>query len=80
MLHHSYSLTARLSDQFLHFNLNGWDRVGHWSNTGDGFSVLVDDKFGEVPLDPRTQEAALLLLQPFPQWRCVATIHIHLLS
>ena len=80
MLHHSYSLTARLSDQLLHFNLNGWDGVGHWSNSGDGFPVLVDDKLGEVPLDPRAQETALLLLQPFPQWSCVVTIHIHLPS
>jgi len=56
-----FSLT-RLANKFLNLNLNGWNGVGHWSNSGDGFPVLVDDKFGEIPLDPRTQETALLLL------------------
>ena len=80
MKHHGYSLTPRLPDKFLDLNLDGWDGVGHWSNPCNGFPVLVDDKLGEVPLDPRAQEAALLLLQPFPQWSCVVTIHIHLPS
>jgi len=71
------SLT-RLANKFLNLNLDGWNGVGHWSDAGDGFPVLVDDEFGEIPLDPRTQETALLLLQPFPQRCCVFTIHIHL--
>ena len=71
---------ARLANKFFNFNLDGWNGVGHWSYAGDSFPVLVDDEFGEIPLDPGTQEAALLLLQPFPQGCCIFTIHIHLAS
>jgi len=72
-----FSLT-RLANKFFNFNLDGWNGVGHWSYAGDSFPVLVDDEFGEIPLDPGTQEAALLLLQPFPQRCCIFTIHFHL--
>ena len=79
MLHHGCSLT-RLPDKFFNFKLDGWYGIRHWSDAGDGFPVLVDDKFGEIPLDPGTEKAALLLLQPFPQRCCIFTIHIHLAS
>ena len=77
-VHGLNSLLPRLPDKFLNFNLHGGDRVGHRSNPGDSFPALVDNKLGEIPLDPGTQEAALLLLQPFPQWRRVFAIDIHL--
>ena len=73
----SFSLT-RLPDNFFNFSLDGWYGVRHWPNTGDSFPVWVNDEFGEIPLDPRTQKASLLLLQPFPQRCCVVTIHVHL--
>ena len=73
----SFSL-PRLPDNFFNFSLDGWYGVRHWPNTGDSFPVWVNDEFGEIPLDPRTQKASLLLLQPFPQWCCVVTIHVHL--
>ena len=63
---------------FLDFVFDFWNGVVEGGETSHGFTLLVDDELGEVPLDEVAQESALLGLQVFKEGVGVATIHVDL--
>ena len=48
--------------------------------TFNWFAILVDNKFGEIPLDAIEQETALFFLQILPQWMSTLAVDINLLE
>jgi hypothetical protein len=65
-------------EMFFDFIFHFGDGVVQGGESGDWFSLLVDDELCEVPLDEVAQHAALFGFQKLKEGMGVASVHIDL--